>query len=147
MEACFAIGTATPRGLDPWKIALANTGTREKASGEGRGLSRRDPDGGCYAAACREAEAKLKAMTSKKGQRGLGWYDQFAALMVEAAQGLGIPVKTGGDRASDEPDKTPFTVFAFALERSLPKEAEALSLSACAKRLRRSLAKRQNRTE
>jgi hypothetical protein len=94
---------------------------------------------------CRKAEAKLKAMRSKKGQRGLAWYDHFTALMVEAAQVLGIPVKTGGDRASAEPDKTPFTIFAFALEKSLPAQARAKSLSSCAKRLRRSLA--NSRTE
>jgi hypothetical protein len=96
---------------------------------------------------CCKAEAKLKAMRSKKGQRGLGWYDQFTEVVFEAAQVLKIPVKTGGDRASDEPDKTAFTAFAFALEKSLPQDAQADSLSTSAKRLRRSLAKRRKRAE
>jgi hypothetical protein len=94
-----------------------------------------------------EGEAALRAMSSKKGQRGLGWYDQFADVIVQTAKTLDIPIRTGGDRGSEEPSATPFTLLAFSLERALPEEARSGSLGACAKRLQRSLAKRKTATE
>jgi len=93
-----------------------------------------------------EARGLVSQMGARKGQRGLARYDAFVDLMIEAAALLGIRVSTAGDRIED-PYATPFTVLAHALERSLPEEARAKTLAACAKRIDRSLAKRCPTTE
>ncbi len=48
--------------------------------------------------ASQDAQAALKAMGNKKGQRGLGWYELFVDVLLQAAAVLSIPVTTGGDR-------------------------------------------------
>jgi len=93
-----------------------------------------------------EARGLVSHMGSRKGQRGLAWYDAFVDLMIEAAALLGIRVTTAGDRVED-PYATPFTVLVYAVERSLPQRARSKTLAACAKRTDRSLAKKRHTTE
>jgi hypothetical protein len=88
-----------------------------------------------------DAEAILRQMGSKKGRRGLSWYDAFFEVLLKAAHGLGIPLTTAGDRSRD-PHATPLTVLAHELERSLPNEARAKTFAACAKRVQERLSKR-----
>jgi hypothetical protein len=86
----------------------------------------------------KDAETILKGMGSKRGQRGLSWYEPFFEVLLKAAEGLGIPLKTAGDRGK-EPHATPLTVLAHGLERSLPREARARTLAGCAKRVQERL--------
>lgn len=88
----------------------------------------------------------LRAMGTKKGQRGLGWYDFFFEVLLEAAEELGIPATTAGDRTRN-PHATPLTMLAQALEQSLPKEAQARTLAGCAKRVQEHLKKRKRTRE
>jgi hypothetical protein len=86
----------------------------------------------------KDAQAILQGMKSKKGQRGLTWYQSFCEVFLKAAAALQIPLTTAGDR-SRNPHATPLTVLAYELERSLPKEARARTLAACAKRVQDAL--------
>jgi hypothetical protein len=87
---------------------------------------------------CDRAGVILGAARAKTGRRNLEFYSMFMQLMVPMAQRLGMKVSTAGDRIED-PYATPFTVLIYALEGFLPKGARSNSLSACAKRIDRTL--------
>jgi hypothetical protein len=93
--------------------------------------------------ACVEVgELDIKEMRDKKGRRALEWYAGFAEVVVRAGRALGIAITTAGDRG-DDPHATPFTVLAYALEKSLPKGARSKSLAACNKRLQAAMPKKK----
>jgi hypothetical protein len=73
-----------------------------------------------------------------KGPAPRNWYSSFVRDLAEIAKKLGIEVTTQGDRERN-PYATPFTRFVFAVEKLLPREAQADSLAACAKQLERAI--------
>jgi hypothetical protein len=71
-----------------------------------------------------------------KGPAPRLWYSRFVRDLDEIAKGLGIEVTTQGDR-SDDRGATPFTRFAFAVEKLLPRKLRSNSLAACRKQIER----------
>jgi hypothetical protein len=97
---------------------------------------------GTLYSASEDAQAILREMAGKVGQRGLTWYETFFEVLLETAAALQIPLTTAGDRSRD-PHATPLTVLAHELERSLPQEARAPTFAACAKRVQEALKARR----
>jgi hypothetical protein len=74
----------------------------------------------------------------RKGPAPRAWYSGFVRDLAKIANRLGIKVTTAGDR-TDDPYATPFTRFAFAVEKLLPRKGQSSSLTACAKQIERTL--------
>jgi hypothetical protein len=88
------------------------------------------------------AYATLGQMRDKRGQRGLAWYSSFFDVVLDVAQTLQVKLTTAGDRKNDA-HRTPLTVIARTLERSLPRDAQAKTFAGSAKRVQEALAKRK----
>jgi hypothetical protein len=76
---------------------------------------------------------------ARKGPAPRAWYSLLVRDLANIAWEIRIDVTTAGDRA-DDPAATPFTRFAFAVEKLLPDGERSPSLAACAKRIDRAIA-------
>jgi hypothetical protein len=99
---------------------------------------------------CEAVLPGLDWVPSKKGRRGLGWYDHFIEVILQVAAHLGINPSTDA-RSVRVADVTPFTVLVFEVEKIFPKKGHSKTAVACARRIERSLKRlreaRQNSPE
>jgi hypothetical protein len=87
--------------------------------------------------ACLTALADLTAPSSQKGRDALGWYDEFAAVLLGIAKKIGVEPALGKDRITGERSGWLFQA-ARALEPFFPSYMRSQSPEACGKRLERS---------
>jgi hypothetical protein len=79
----------------------------------------------------------IEGLPAKKGQRGLGWYDELVETMVQVATLLGVGTSTDA-RGSPVAGATPFIALVREVEKLFPAEARSKTASTCARRIERS---------
>jgi hypothetical protein len=87
--------------------------------------------------ACLTALADLAAPSVQNGRDALGWYDDFAEVLLGIAKKIGVEPALGKDRITGERSGWLFQA-ARALERFFPSYMRSQSPEACGKRLERS---------
>jgi hypothetical protein len=80
----------------------------------------------------------MEGLRAKRGQRGLGWYDDYVEVMIKVAGYLGIAPTTDA-RGSKVADVTPFTMLVYEIEKIFPSKGHSKTPVACARRIERSL--------